>query len=134
MLKQNRPLLLFDGECHLCNRWVDFILKHEIKDSFLFASLQSEKGKRVLEHFHIPASVDSVVVIMNGKAYIYSEAVLKVLQIMPFYLRWLRFLRIIPRSWRDYSYKQFAKRRYKLFGEKLVCRIGTSSERSRFLQ
>ncbi len=108
-----RPILLFDGACHLCSSAVQFMLKYEQTDSFLFAPLQSDVGKKLLKDYDIPSDVDSVVVIMNEKAYIYSDAVLIALRVFPYYIRWMRIFRFIPKAWRDSLYRQIAKRRRK---------------------
>lgn len=108
-----RPILLFDGACHLCSSAVQFMLKYEQTDSFLFAPLQSDVGKKLLKDYDIPSDVDSVVVIMNEKAYIYSDAVLIALRVFPYYIRWMRIFRFIPKAWRDSLYRQIAKRRQK---------------------
>ncbi len=128
-----QPVLLFDGECNVCNHWVDFMLKHEKEEWFLFASLQSEEGQGIVENFDIPKAVDSVVVVMNGRAYLYSDAVFQALEALPWFLKWLRIFRVIPVKWRDRLYKRFAENRYRLFGKRGTCRLPSANERKRFL-
>lgn len=130
---EKQPILLFDGECNVCNHWVDFILRYEKDEWFLFASLQSEEGRMISEHFHIPAAVDSVIVVINSRVYLYSEAVFQAVRALPWYWRWLRIFRVIPIKWRDGMYKRFAKNRYRLFGKRSTCRIPSAHEKKRFL-
>lgn len=131
--KKIRPILLFDGECNLCNHWVDFMLKKETKKWFLFCSLQSKTGQEIVRQFQLPSEIDSVIVIREEKAYLHSDAVLQALLVLPFYLRWLRVFRYLPKLWRDVLYKQLAQRRYRWFGKRSTCRIPTPEEKSRFL-
>ncbi|NEU31849.1 DUF393 domain-containing protein [bacterium LRH843] len=129
----NQPILLFDGECNLCNHWVDFLLRNEKKKWFLFASLQSEKGKKIVHDFQIPSAADSVVVILNDEVFLYSDAVLQVVNALPWYYGPLKLVRLMPKNWRDRLYKLIAKNRYRLFGKRQTCRVPTREERSRFL-
>jgi len=50
------PVVLFDGVCNLCSSSVQFIIKHDPKKQFRFASLQSEFGQKVLKHFGLRAN------------------------------------------------------------------------------
>ena len=48
---------LFDSDCILCNKSVNFILKHEIRDSKLyFASLDSNYALELKEKYKIDIS------------------------------------------------------------------------------
>ena len=38
-MQTDKPIILFDGVCNLCNRGVQFIIKKDKKKKFLFASL-----------------------------------------------------------------------------------------------
>ncbi|TWI54476.1 thiol-disulfide oxidoreductase DCC family protein [Halalkalibacter nanhaiisediminis] len=129
-----RPILLFDGECNVCNHLVDFMLRYERKQWFLFASLQSKEGQRLVADFDIPENVDSVIVLIDGRVYLYSDAVFEVARVLPWYLRWMRIFRVIPTKWRNKGYKHFAKNRYRWFGKRETCRLPTVDEKSRFLE
>ena len=36
------PVIVFDGVCVLCSRWVDFILRHDRAGRFRLAAMQGE--------------------------------------------------------------------------------------------
>jgi predicted DCC family thiol-disulfide oxidoreductase YuxK len=60
------PLLLYDGVCGLCNRFVQFILRHDRDAGFKFASLQSPLATRILSrHAANPSDLDTVYVVLN---------------------------------------------------------------------
>src|SRR4051812_27497763 len=60
------PILLYDGVCGLCNRLVQFILQHDQKAVFRFASLQSGLAQRILPRHGAQAEdLDSVYVVLN---------------------------------------------------------------------
>ena len=46
--RNNKAIILFDGVCNLCNSSVNFVIRHDKKNHFLFAPLQSEIGKKIL--------------------------------------------------------------------------------------
>jgi len=129
------PIVLFDGECLLCNKSVQFLLKNEEGDHLRFASLQSKTGQNLLGHYSFPLNYsDSIVFIHNGVAYTHSTAVLKVAKYLKWKWQWLRFLYIIPTPVRDYIYKWVAKNRISWFGKTDSCMFLTSDLKKKFLE
>lgn len=45
---EGKHIVFFDGDCGVCNFWVQWILERDTKDKFLFASLQSKYGQKFL--------------------------------------------------------------------------------------
>ncbi|MBI5326464.1 MAG: DUF393 domain-containing protein, partial [Ignavibacteriae bacterium] len=44
----NKPIILFDGICNLCNSVVKYVIKNDKNKVFLFCSLQSDKARDIL--------------------------------------------------------------------------------------
>lgn len=126
-------VVLFDGECNVCNRWVKFIIKRDPRAHFRFASQQSVQGSSLLSHYQAAENGSSVVLIQNGRAYTRSKAVLLIFRHLgvPWSLLWLGM--IIPAGWRDKLYDLFAQHRYLLFGKKERCELPSRSAQNRFL-
>ena len=62
----SHPILLYDGVCGLCNRFVQCILHRDRNDIFRFASLQSALAARILtRHNASPTDLDTVYVVLN---------------------------------------------------------------------
>ena len=62
----SNPILLYDGVCGLCNRFVRFILKHDHKDRFRFAALQSNFARAILERHGLnPDVLDTVYLVFD---------------------------------------------------------------------
>jgi len=59
-MQKERPVILFDGFCNLCNGTVDFLTKKDRKKQFRFIPLQSEKGKSLIQKFQIPGNFNQV--------------------------------------------------------------------------
>lgn len=126
-------IVLFDGECNVCDRSVQFIIKRDPKRYFKFASLQSEIGKNYLERFSLSTQVDSFILIENQTYYLESTAALQVCRHLRGFWKILFSLIVIPASIRNRFYKVFAKNRYKWFGKKQLCMIPSKADRERFL-
>lgn len=131
---KHNVILLFDGYCNLCNGCVKFVLKHEKNNKVSFASLQSETGRTLLIKYQIDAStIDSLVLIENGKAFIKSSAALKLSKYLKgLYPLCMSFM-IIPPFIRNWVYDYIAKHRYKWFGKSETCMIPDKNVANRFL-
>lgn len=133
MSSAGKRLLLFDGVCNVCNATVLFVVDRDPRERFQFASQQSELGQRVLREHGLDPAIQSVVLIEDGVAHLYSSAALRVAK----RLRWpwplLYVLMLIPRALRDVAYHYFANHRYAWFGKSEQCRIPTPELRRRML-
>jgi len=134
------PIILYDGVCGLCNRLVQFLLKHDKQGRLRFASLQSDFAAKVLHRHGIdPKDLDTLHVIEN-----YEQPGERVLQRSDAILRAGRELgrfwsvsataaNVIPRALRDMVYRFVAKNRYRVFGKYDTCMLPEPNQRSRFL-
>ena len=72
-------LVLFDGVCGLCNRWVDFVLRRDRKGVFKFAPLQSMTGQAILLRHGVPTDDLTTIVLLRGaRIDCYSTATLEI--------------------------------------------------------
>jgi predicted DCC family thiol-disulfide oxidoreductase YuxK len=130
----NKSIILFDGVCNLCNASVNFIIKHDKKERFLFASLQSDAAKEILLQFPSKKiELSSLILIENGKIYEKSSAILKITKHLNSGLNLFYIFKIIPKLLRDKLYSIIAKNRYKWFGKKSSCMIPTKKQKNRFI-
>ena len=126
-------LILFDGVCVFCSRWVRFVIDRDPQARFTFAPIQSERGRALAERFSIdPEAPQTNAVIWNGRAWFKSDAALTVLGELagtgP-----LANLKAVPRSVRDPVYDMIARHRYRLFGRTEACMIPSAADRARFV-
>lgn len=127
-------ILLFDGQCILCNRAVDFVLKRDTQKKILFAAMQTPVGQRVLAHYGLPPTYsDTLVLVESGKVYLGSTAALRVTRHLGKSWPLLYPLIVVPKGIRDRIYNWIGANRYAWFGKKEACRIPTALEKSRFL-
>jgi predicted DCC family thiol-disulfide oxidoreductase YuxK len=125
-------VIYFDGVCGLCNGFVDFIMKIDQEGKFKFSPLQSEFAQANLPSEYT-ASLDSVVVQIDGKIFRKSKAVFAVLKKLggPWVL--VGAIGVLPEALLNRAYDLVAENRYKIFGKKETCRLPTPEERTRFV-
>jgi predicted DCC family thiol-disulfide oxidoreductase YuxK len=130
----DKPLILFDGVCNLCNGSVQFIIKHDKESKFLFASLQSDAGQEILTHFGMRTDdFDTFILLDKGKIYTKSSGVLKEASILGGWFKIFTIFYLVPTFIRDLFYSFVAKNRYRMFGKKEFCMIPTPELKARFL-
>jgi predicted DCC family thiol-disulfide oxidoreductase YuxK len=126
----NRPIILFDGVCNLCNNAVNLALDWDLRGELRFAALQSDVGRSLLEKNGKRADDISTIVLVTAQgAYIKSDAVLKITEALsPTFVPTWAFAKLaqvlIPKILRDVIYDQVADNRYRLMGKRDVCRLG----------
>jgi predicted DCC family thiol-disulfide oxidoreductase YuxK len=133
------PIVLYDGVCGLCNRLVQFLLKHDYHDRFRFASLQSAFATELLtRHGMDPHDLDTVYVVRNygltGEALLArSDAILFMLKQLGGIWSLAVVGKIIPRPLRDWMYGVVAQNRYRVFGKYESCMLPEPRHRQKFL-
>jgi predicted DCC family thiol-disulfide oxidoreductase YuxK len=134
-LGANVSLVIFDGVCVLCNRSVDFIIRHDRRKIFRFAQIQSEAGAAILGSLDGDnATTASVYLIEEDITYTKSTAVLRILRSLGGVWRALYIFVLIPRFVRDGIYDFIAKHRYRWFGHTESCCVPTSEIANRFIR
>jgi predicted DCC family thiol-disulfide oxidoreductase YuxK len=128
------PILLFDGVCHFCDQAVQFVIRHDKKETYKFAALQSTTGQELLKTFHLPTTTfNSLLVVKGTNYYTKSTAVLEICHTLGGAWKLLALFKIVPRPIRDLFYDVIAKNRYKWFGKNDQCMIPGPDVRKRFL-
>ena len=127
-------IILFDGVCKFCNSSVNLIIRHDKRDRFKFAPLQSAAGIALLKRFDLDTEkMDSFVLIDEENVYMKSTAVLRVLRSLGFPYNLLYAGIVLPAGLRDQLYNWFAKNRYRWFGKKDQCMVPDERVREKFL-
>jgi predicted DCC family thiol-disulfide oxidoreductase YuxK len=136
---KSNPIVLYDGVCGLCNRLVQFILKHDKRDYFRFASLQSEFASALLQkHGRDPRDLDTVYVVVDyaqpaERLLARSDAILFLLRQLGGIWKLAALGKILPRIIRDGIYKLVARNRYRVFGKYDSCMLPEPKDRAKFL-
>ena len=130
----SQDIILFDGVCNLCNHAVNFIIDRDPAKRFLFSSLQSSEGQRLLHKHGLPAhQMDSLVLIRDDKIFLKSSGALEIARYLSGFWPVFYIFKLIPYPIRDIIYNLVARYRYQLFGKRNTCRYPTTELKTRFL-
>lgn len=127
-------IIIFDGLCNFCNAWVDFVLARDKKRLFQFAPSQSECGELLLRHRSLYTEEIKTIVLIDGdRVFTMSDAAIRVVGGLGAQWSIVYIFLLVPRPIRDACYATFAKRRYRWFGKRDVCRVPEARWEQRFL-
>lgn len=126
-------VILYDGECGLCDRLVQWVLLRDRAGRFHFAALQSDWAQTELRRHSLPTmDFDSMVLFDGERFYLRSTAVLRVLRELPWW-RWAYVFIIVPTGVRDLVYGWIARRRKRWFPAPAACGVPKPEWRERFV-
>ena len=127
-------IVVFDAQCLLCSRWVQFLLRHDQTGKIQFASMQGATGQALLAQAGLQvAALETLLVVDQGRSWQNTAAILRLLHALgwPWRLAWAVWL--VPAFVRDAAYRWIARHRYGLFGRSEVCLRPPAGAAARFL-
>ena len=128
---KNNEVIIYDGICVLCNKYIKWVLDKDKENLFLISNLQS---KFTEEKFPELRKIDSVAVIKkNGEILQKSKAVNHILKSINRLILLRIILNILPLSISNLFYDIVAKSRYKVFGKYDSCQLPEPEYKSRFI-
>ena len=132
-------LVLYDGVCGLCTGLVQFLLQHDRREVFRFASLQSATGRSIvgitggnpeeLSSFYAVADYQTA----GSRVFTRSDAALFVAGQLGWPWKAAQWMRWVPKGLRDRAYDFVARHRYRVFGRRDTCLLPAPEVRSRFI-
>ena len=129
-MKHFKKIIVFDGECLICNRFYKWVLRNDKKNVFMFTNIQS---KFYSENSNIDKSKDSIIVITKNKILYNCDAIAYILKTIKTQLVIRFIISIFPRFVSNFFYQIIARNRYDLFGKKDTCYIPSKTELKRFI-
>lgn len=133
------PVVLFDGECPLCNRSVAFLARHDRAHRLRYAHLQGRFASGHLAPELRSAARDGSVVLLEpeagGRVSLRSAAVLRALAHTGGAWRLLGWLAAVPGAvpLLNVLYAYVARKRDDWFGRHDTCALPDASFRARFM-
>lgn len=120
----NNPIIFFDDNCNLCNRFVRLLIKLDKKRILRYSYFHSQITNKIpeLKEYLIPP-YQTVVLFAEQKIYIKSDALIKVINYFNYPWKIFSVLKYIPRKYRDWFYELIANNRYKIFGRQDNCPV-----------
>lgn len=137
-MENDRKIIFFDGDCYLCNSFVQFVIHKCPSGNFYFSPLQGEIGKKILPKYvpnfmQIEQNMETIYFWDGKNIYDKSSAIIKILSFFSFPWRLLSVCWIIPKPIRDFFYTKISKNRYKWFG-KNSCMIPNELTNNSFIK
>lgn len=132
-MSEDGPIVFFDGECVMCNAFVDLVLRADRAGTFRFAPLRGETARRMLPPLSDDPRSWSMLYLDERGLHGKSDASLEVYRRLGGAWTILSLARFVPAAVRNRCYRLLARNRYRWFGRRRACRVPTEEERGRFL-
>ncbi len=132
-LSKDSPILYYDGQCILCDGFVQFLIKVDKKEQFLFCALQQDNGKSIRKQLKMDQEITTVALLDQGKLYTQSDVTFRIIKILGGIWLLLMPLALIPVKVRNTIYRWIARNRYQWFGKAEQCILPDPQLKNRFI-
>ncbi len=131
---KDKHIVFFDGECGVCNFWVQWILERDKKDQFMFASLQSEFGQKFLSERGLETKQFNTMYLWKPNFYylVKSRAVLKIADLLGGIYKLSALAKLMPPFFSDKVYNKISENRMKLSAQK--CFLPDQHQKKKFIE
>jgi predicted DCC family thiol-disulfide oxidoreductase YuxK len=139
IVDSQKIIIVYDGVCGLCNRFVQFVLARDRRDKFLFTPIQGAfasellirngKDSTTLDTVYVASDTGTSSELVRSRA----RGVLFVLSEIGGVWTPISIFKILPTFVLNAAYDFIAKRRYRWFGKLDACPIPTAENRRKFI-
>ena len=130
----DKPVIVFDGECIFCSGWVRFLPRHDRQAQYRYLTAQSPLGQALYRHYGLDTvRFESNMLIEDGVARFKSDGSIRTLARLGLPWSLANTFRILPAALRDPLYDLVARNRYRIPGRRQNCMVPTPEERGRFI-
>jgi len=130
----DKPVIIFDGQCVFCSGWVKFALKRDKRKTYRFMTAQSETGAALYRHYGLDdRDYETNMLLENGQPYFRSEGSIRMVAGLGFPWSLLKVFSVVPRGLLDRFYEFVARNRFRLAGRMETCYLPTPEDRARFI-
>lgn len=130
---RKKNILFFDGVCHLCHGFIDFLVQIDRGNTLFYSPLQGRTAQE-----YLPLSqrekLETILYYKDNRVFERSDAVMEALSDASRFFFWIKLGYLIPRSIRNAIYTWVARHRYDWFGKSETCRLPTPEERKYLLE
>lgn len=121
----SQAIVVFDGECALCNGFVAWLVRHDKHSRFLIAGSNGEVGRAAIAAAGLAPEVtaSTIVLVRPEGALVRSDAVLAILTGLGWPWRAAGIARLVPRPWRTRVYDWRAQRRARVEAQDPSCGV-----------
>ncbi len=130
----DRPIVIFDGNCVLCSTFARFILRVDRKRRFRLMAAQTPLGAALYKHYGLFAGdYLTNILLEDGRIWLKSEGSIRIFAGLGFPWSLATAGRILPRGVRDRLYDIIARNRLRWFGRRATCFLPEPRHADRFL-
>jgi predicted DCC family thiol-disulfide oxidoreductase YuxK len=130
----DRAVVIFDGECVLCSRFAQFIIRHDRARRFRLLAAQAPVGAALYTHYGLAQpNYETNVLLEDGRVWLKSDGAIRIFARLGLPWSLLAAGRVIPRFLRDRLYSVVARNRLRWFGSLDACYLPDPAEADRFL-
>jgi len=131
----DRPILIFDGNCVLCSSFVQFILRTDRKRRFRLLAAQTPLGAALYQHLGLnPTDYETNILLEDSRAWLKSEGSLRIFAGLGLPWSLMSVGRLLPRPVRDRLYDIVARNRLRWFGRRQTCYLPEATQADRFIE
>ncbi|WP_084038083.1 thiol-disulfide oxidoreductase DCC family protein [Demequina sp. NBRC 110053] len=117
------PIVIFDGDCGLCNGFVAWLIRHDPDGHFLITGSAGDVGAAALDAMGLERALaaSTLAVATSSGPLVRTDAVAGVLRELGAPWRWGAAMTVAPRGLRDRVYDAIARRRPRRPAEYPAC-------------
>ena len=108
-------IIIFDGDCLVCNKFINFINKNDFENQIYFCSLNSQYAINLLDQYKYKGTLNSIIYINEMKIHAKFGAIKSILTTLNGWFKLFNLMHIIPLPIGDFLYDKFANNRL-IFG------------------
>jgi predicted DCC family thiol-disulfide oxidoreductase YuxK len=130
----DRPIVIFDGNCVLCSAFAQFILRVDRRRRFRLMAAQTPLGAALYEHYGLFADdYRTNILLEDGRVWLKSDGSIRIFEGLGFPWSMAALGKALPRGLRDRLYDTVARNRLRWFGRRETCFLPDPQDADRFL-
>ena len=131
----DKPVIIFDGECVLCSGFARFVLRHDRKRRYRLLAAQSTLGAALYRHYGLgDHDYESNILLADGRVWLKSAGSIRMCEGLGFPWSLAAAARLLPPRMRDALYDLVARNRFRWFGRRQTCFVPDPIHADRFLE
>jgi predicted DCC family thiol-disulfide oxidoreductase YuxK len=130
----DRPVVVYDGDCPICSRSARLVLRHDRRGRFRLMAAGSIPGRALYAHYDLdPDERPTMILLQDGRARLRSDAVLGIAAGLGGIFSLAAIFRAIPAGCRDWLYDLVARNRMRVAPGGAVCVLSPGLDPDRIL-
>jgi predicted DCC family thiol-disulfide oxidoreductase YuxK len=130
----DRPIVIFDGNCVLCSSFAQFILRVDRRHRFRLMTAQTPLGAALYAHYGLfDDDYRTNILLEDGRVWLKSDGSIRIFVGLGFPWSMAAIGKVLPRSLRDLLYDVVARNRLRWFGRRATCFLPDPQDADRFL-